>query len=159
MKTPSLRLVVATATSVIFFTAAAHAKLTPEDRADIERTHAAASAYASKDPMHADWAKWVEMHYSADAKVLPPDHPVVSGREAIVEFFKSFPPVSVFKSTDLEMHGTGDVAYIRGSYEIVMNPPDSEPVKEIGKWVEVWRKRDGTWRCVMDTFNADPPAE
>jgi ketosteroid isomerase-like protein len=136
----------------------AFATLSAADREALEKTHAAATAPVSMHPSTVDWTMFVDAHYAADAKLLPPNSPVVSGREALVGFFKSFPPLSVFKTTDLEIDGDGDFAYIRGEYEITMNPPNSAPVTEKGKYMEVWRKRSEIWRCVADVFNGDTPA-
>lgn len=109
-------------------------------------------------PEQSDWSTFVDAHYWPDAKLLPPNTPLVVGREALIAFFKSFPPLSVFRTSDLEIEGDGDTAYIRGSYEITMNPSNSAPVTDKGKYVEIWRRHEGKWRCAIDIFNGDLPS-
>jgi len=130
--------------------------LSDADRAAIKKTHAAAVLPAETNPGSADWSKFVDAHYAPDAILLPPGSKAVKGRDALVAFFKSFPPVSKFKTVDVELEGSGNVAYIRGTYELTMNPPGAAPIEETGKYIEVWHKdKNGQWRTIRDIFNAD----
>lgn len=151
----------ALAVSCVFaFAPIAHAKLSDADRTALSATHAAASDLAH-DPAKTDWEKYVAAHYSADAKLMPQNGAVIDGRAAIVAFFKSLPPITKFKTVDVELDGDGDTAYIRGSYELTMAPPESPPIVDKGKYLEIWRRQaDGTWICTLDIFNSDaPPSE
>lgn len=132
--------------------------LSARERADVVKTHEAATAPVHADPGHADWEKFIDAHYDAKAMILPPNGPPAEGREAILALFKLFPPVSRFHTTDVELEGGGGYAFIRGAYEITVNPPGGDPVTEKGKYIEIWRKRaDGSWRCVRDIWNSDAP--
>jgi ketosteroid isomerase-like protein len=39
-----------------------------------------------------------------------------------------------------------------------MKDPDGKPMKDRGKFIEVWKKQaDGKWKVVADMFNSDIP--
>jgi len=130
--------------------------LSDADRTAIQKTHAAATALAEGNPAAVDWDKFVDAHYAPDAILLPPNAQEVKGRDALIAFFKSFHGVTKFKTHDVELEGSGDLAYIRGTYELAMQPPGEALIEDIGKYIEVWRKdKNGQWRTIRDIFNSD----
>jgi len=134
----------------------AAAGLSDADRTAIQKTHQAAVAIAETDPATIDWDKFVDAHYAPDAILLPPHSQEVKGRDALIAFFKSFHGVTKFKTRDMELDGSGDIAYIRGTYELAMQPPGEAPIEDAGKYIEVWRKdKMGQWRTIRDIFNSD----
>lgn len=134
------------------------AEFSAEQRAELAAAHKALGADVEATPATADWGKYVTEHYAANAQMLPANGEAVVGREAITAFFKSFPGITRFKTEDLEIDGDGDVAFIRGVYELTLAPPDSPPINDKGKYVEIWRKQaDGKWQCTHDIFNSDLP--
>ena len=67
--------------------------------------------------------------------------------------------VGRFGLAAIEVARSGDIAYIRGTYDVAMNDPKGKPMKDTGKLVEVWKKQsDGGWKCAVDTWNSDLPA-
>jgi ketosteroid isomerase-like protein len=138
----------------------AHAALSPEDRAALQKAHAAATKPVEQSPSKVDWPAYVDAHYDAKAKLLPAGFPIVEGRDAIISFFNGLPSLTVFKIEAVDMEGEESIAYIRGTYTISLSPPDGTTVNDQGKYVQVWRKRaDGEWRCILDIYNSDlPPA-
>jgi ketosteroid isomerase-like protein len=119
----------------------------------IEQTHAATEAMVKPD---ADWDAWAAAHYAPDAMLLPPNGPAVQGRKAIAEYLASFPPITHFEVVDLDVVGAGDLAYIRGTYDMTLSPPDGPSFRDVGKYIEIWRRQaDGSWRCSADIFNSD----
>jgi ketosteroid isomerase-like protein len=104
-------------------------------------------------------------YYADDAALLPPNEPIATGKEGVRKvwtalmglpgFAVSWAPVTV------EVARSGDLAYTRGTYELSMNNPKGEPMKDRGKYIEVWRKQaDGKWKVAVDMFNSDlPPAK
>jgi len=106
-----------------------------------------------------DWAAYVRAYYTEDAVVLPPNGPAVQGWASMEPFFASFPPMSDFRPEIIEVEGRGDLAYVRGAYSMMLTPPGApEPIKDTGKYIEIWRKRaDGSWRVIRDIFNSDLP--
>ena len=91
--------------------------------------------------------------------MLPPNGVAVQGRQAIQKWMGEFPPISEFKLEAVDVDGRGDVAYARGNYSMTLSPPGIAPIRDHGKWVEVWRKQaDGSWKMRWDIFNSDVPA-
>ena len=57
----------------------------------------------------------------------------------------------------LEVDGTGDVAYVRGTYAMSMEAPSvTQPVRQEGKLLQIdARQQDGTWLLARDIWNAN----
>ncbi len=46
-----------------------------------------------------------------------------------------------------------------GTYEDTMNDPSGKPIKDRGKYVEIFKTQaDGTWKAVVRYLNSDFPA-
>jgi uncharacterized protein (TIGR02246 family) len=99
----------------------------------------------------------VAAQYTEDAMLLPPNASAVKGRAAIEHFLGQFPKITSFKAPLVEMDGHGDLAYVRGTYEITVMPPGAKtPAKETGKFIEIRRKgADGSWLIQRDAWNPD----
>jgi ketosteroid isomerase-like protein len=96
--------------------------------------------------------------YSDDAVVMPPNAPRATTKEAIRTIWKDLlTDASIsWKTKEVEVAQSGDLAYSSGTYEVTLNDPTGTPVKDRGKYLEVWKKQaDGTWKCVMDMWNSD----
>ena len=93
--------------------------------------------------------------YAEDAILMPPEHGSVSGHGEIAEFLGSFPPLTAFDLFVDEIDGDGNVAYVRGSFRMVMVPePGADPVEEKGQYLEIRKKQpDGSWLLSHDIFN------
>jgi ketosteroid isomerase-like protein len=106
-----------------------------------------------------DWAAYVRAYYAEDAVVLPPNGPAVQGWALMESWFAAFPPMSDFGPQIIEVEGRGDLAFVRGTYSMMLTLPGAaEPTNDTGKYIEIWRKQtDGSWRVVRDMFNSDLP--
>jgi ketosteroid isomerase-like protein len=111
-------------------------------------------------PPVSDLDAYVKFYYAEDARVLPPNHATVTGREAIAALYRASGPIKEYELTILALEGRNDLAYVHSAYQISVTPPGAaEPVGDKGKGVEVWKKqRDGSWKVVLDIFNSDLPA-
>jgi|SRR3954462_947401 uncharacterized protein (TIGR02246 family) len=93
--------------------------------------------------------------YTEDAKVLPPDASIVSGRTAIEEFWRSAANALgltdiTLKTVDLEV--AGDIAYEIGEADLKLGSAQAK-----AKYLVVWlRSRDGQWRLHRDIWNSMP---
>ncbi len=119
-----------------------------------------------------DWVKaaqtksvdaWMAF-YSDDAVVLPPNEPTATTKDSIrksVGELLTLPGVSVkWEPTKVEVSKSGDLAYLYGTYDLSMTGPKGKPVSDKGKVVEIWKKQaDGSWKCNVDTWSSDLPAE
>ena len=95
--------------------------------------------------------------YTANATMLPPGVPRVTGSEAILEFWKAAmagaPPAAKLTSTEVEAHG--DTAHEVGTYQ--MFAADGKVI-ETGKFIVVWKREGGQWKLHRDIWNSDMPA-
>jgi uncharacterized protein (TIGR02246 family) len=101
--------------------------------------------------------------YSDDAVVMPPNAPSATTKEAIRSAWKEMltnPGAAIsWKATKVEVAKSGDLACVSGTYEETTTDASGNPVKDRGKYVEVWEKQaDGKWKCGADIWNSDLPA-
>ena len=101
-------------------------------------------------------------YYAADAIVMPPNAPAATTKEAIRSAWKEMltsPGAAIsWKATKVEVAKAGDLAYVSGTYEETMTDASGKPVKDRGKYVEIFKKQaDGTWKVVADIWNSDFP--
>jgi uncharacterized protein (TIGR02246 family) len=128
--------------------------LSNEDVAAIKAsTEAYVQAVTSKD-----WTALAAL-YTEDAALMPPNQPMVQGREAILAWAEAVPPMTEFSITPVEIDGCGDLAYVRGTGAWTITPEGApEPIQETAKYVEIRRKqKDGSWLIAVDIFNSDLP--
>lgn len=122
--------------------------------AELDAVKAVETAWAAG--MNAKDTAAVFATYAADARLMPPDSPILTGPE--------FHPVlggflaagaTDFVLTPVEAYGVGDLAYIVGIADFKMG---GAPMSS--KYLEVFRKgADGKWRYVADMFSdVAPPA-
>jgi uncharacterized protein (TIGR02246 family) len=103
-------------------------------------------------------------YWADDAVVYPPGGPPVAGKPAIREFVvKSFesPGFSIsWKTENVVVSRSGDLAYATGTNRVTFLGPDGKQGAAVGKAVTVWRKqKEGTWKCAIDIWNdaSSPP--
>jgi ketosteroid isomerase-like protein len=65
-------------------------------------------------------------------------------------------------ATDLagvEAVGSGDLAYLRGTYSMTFSIPGvPTPIEEQGKFRQIYRKQsDGSWKMTREIYNSDLP--
>jgi ketosteroid isomerase-like protein len=95
--------------------------------------------------------------YATKAKLLPPNAPEVSGREAIQKFWQSTIEAGVrgLKITTVEAEGQ-----ISGGTEVsTWEALDKDgKVLDRGKAIVIWKVEQGQWRLYRDIWNSDGPA-
>ena len=118
----------------------------------------------------AEWAKLgssghdidrILSYWTDDARVYPPDVPVVSGKAALrgyVEGALAIPGFSITWSTaDAILSPDGRLAYLLSTNAVTLPGATGELVTTRGRAVTVWRKEaDGEWRCAVDIWNTAP---
>ncbi len=97
--------------------------------------------------------------YADDAVVSPPGMPAARGKAAILEYFTrelaamSSAGVTNNMGTDpTEVGVSGDLAWEWGTYNVT---DKAGKIVEIGKFTSVIARRDGGWKLLRDTWNAD----
>ena len=100
--------------------------------------------------------------YASNAVVMPPNHPLIKGRENIRKFWQGFidSGASNVKLKTTTIEAVGGLAYGRGAYSFSMPTAEGSTVGEVGKYIVIYRRqRDGSWRAVADIFNSDRAAQ
>lgn len=96
--------------------------------------------------------------YTADARLLPPDNPMIQGKDGIRAFFQTMLDMGV-RGVDLEsvaVEGAGDLATDIGRYRLTISPPGADSFIDEGKYIVVLKRQpDGTLRLAYDMFNRD----
>src|SRR5712692_1337154 len=146
----------------VFFLAVACQQQPPVDtRAADERAIRTADAACLKAAQAKD-VEGVLSCYADDASWLPPNAPILTGKEAIRTGWSQLLASSGFaidwQITKLGVSRSGDLAYALYTYELTMEGPDAKPITDRGKDMAVWNKQpDGGWRILADTYNSDQP--
>jgi len=92
--------------------------------------------------------------YTDDARLLPPDGAMTSGRDGVRAAFGGMIDAGIGgETTRVETTVSGDVGYIVGTFNLT----SGEEVLGTGKYIETWRRgNDGLWLIANDIFNNDP---
>ncbi|HEY7291747.1 MAG TPA: DUF4440 domain-containing protein [Vicinamibacterales bacterium] len=120
--------------------------------------------------LDSDWNKtaqarnvdqWVAF-YSDDAVVLPANEPMATDKAGIrksISGLLGLPGADLsWQPTKIEVARAGDLAYVYGTYRLSFEASAGKRTEDKGKIVEIWKKRDGNWKCIVDTWNSDLPA-
>ncbi len=88
------------------------------------------------------------LYYAESAEVVTATGESIRGRRNITEWLEHFPPIADWKLTDVSIDGAGEVAYVRGSYTMLLASRAKHPFDK-GQYLEVWRKQaDGSWKVI-----------
>ena len=94
--------------------------------------------------------------YTDTGKVLAPDTPVITGREAIQGYWQAVMDMGI-KSVSLrtiELEEMGDTAVETGAISLTIG----DSTKAEAKFVMIWKRgADGSWKYDTDCFNFDAP--
>ena len=101
--------------------------------------------------------------YTENAQVLYPNRPAVTGRSAIVDYFKGFFaefPQNEFELVSHEIEIAGPWAFDRGTYRWKGSPrAGGKPVQDSGKYLVILqRQANGEWQVARDMDNSDQAA-
>ncbi len=101
--------------------------------------------------------------YSDNAVVLPPNDKLANTRDAIrkrVGELLGLPGLAItWQPSNIEVARSGDLAHFYGTYEYSFNESVDKRTRDFGKILEIWKQQaDGSWGCVVDTWNSDLPA-
>jgi ketosteroid isomerase-like protein len=99
--------------------------------------------------------------YYADEKVIKPTpgQQPIFGKFALMEWFKNNPPGDQTLTWEpLRAEASGNLGYTFGGYKLVGKTSDGlRDTTQYGNYVSIWkRKKDGSWRYVLDTGNPTP---
>jgi len=110
-----------------------------------------------KDAFNMGDAAAIAALYTEEARLLPPNSPILVGKEAIQNFYQS----SIndcdcdLQLTTLEVVVARDLAYEIGEYASIQ-PEEGEAIRDQGKYVYIWKRENGRWKIDVDIFNSSP---
>jgi ketosteroid isomerase-like protein len=56
----------------------------------------------------------------------------------------------------IEVSASGDLAYVRGNNRFSIKTPTGL-VENTEKWIDIWKKIDGQWKCIVGIYNSNMP--
>jgi hypothetical protein len=90
-----------------------------------------------------------------DARSYPPGAPAAIGIDAIhaltVDFLKA--GITEFREETTAFYGNAEYVVDEGIYVMTYG----EGITERGKYINVWKHANGSWRIQANIWNADPP--
>lgn len=95
--------------------------------------------------------------YTDEARVMPPNSPVVEGKEnfrMMWEGMFEMGPVNLQFKT-ISAVAFGHTAIEEGEYKFLVG---DEQVVDTGKYIVIWKKVDGKWLLHQDIYNSSQPA-
>ena len=98
--------------------------------------------------------------YAEDGKLLPSNSPMLSGRQAIQEFWQGVIDSGIRGATveTVDLEELGDTAIEVGAYTLDIRPAGGEATQDVGKYVIIWKRQaDGSWKWAVDIFNTNLP--
>jgi ketosteroid isomerase-like protein len=96
--------------------------------------------------------------YTADARILPPSAPLISGRAAIKEFWASLIAAVNAKSavlTSIDVMASGDGVVEIGKAVLAIQPEGQAASDLEVKYVVYWKREDGHWKWHVDIWNTN----
>jgi len=94
--------------------------------------------------------------YTADARILPPGAPMISGREAIKKFWTDLVQSVNAKSavlSSVEVMPAGDGVVEIGRATLQAEPEGQAAMQLEVKYVVYWRQEEGRWKWHVDIWN------
>lgn len=93
--------------------------------------------------------------YTSDARLLPPDEPIIAGTTDIEAFWQAYGPGQVrLEQADVQSMKLGDMWYREGVYRAQF-ADEGEP--RVGKFVELWKQENGNWLMYRQMWNRNAP--
>lgn len=94
--------------------------------------------------------------YTVDAKIFPNDSKILTGKDAILAYWKLPEGISTVhhKLMPEEIKVIGNEAYDYGYYEGTTQKADGSESSWKGKYVVIWRKENGEWKMYLDIWNS-----
>ncbi len=98
--------------------------------------------------------------YTDNGKLLAPDAPAITGREAIQVYWQAVLDMGA-KSVSLhtlDLEEIGDTAVETGAATLNIQTEGEDSAQAEGKFVVIWKRQaDGSWKWDTDCFNFDAP--
>ena len=101
----------------------------------------------------------IASRYSEEPKILPPNSQIIAEIEGIQAFFQGFYDVGArdLQLTVIDFNVNGDMAHSVGKFTFTIQPEEGEAINESGKYVELWKRVNGSWKMITATWNSSVP--
>ena len=98
-------------------------------------------------------------YYTEEAKRLPPNSPMIVGRENIQASIQAALDAGAgnLRITMIELSVSGDMAHEVGKYTSTTQPEEGEATSDNGKYVAIWKRVNGSWKIDVLIFNTSLP--
>ena len=96
--------------------------------------------------------------YEENAKILPPNEAIVTGRTEIQKYWQGAIDAGVADAsvTSIATASNGDLGYEEGRYQLSIHQADGKIIPEHGKYIEILKKgKDGKWKSIYGIWNVD----
>ena len=107
-------------------------------------------------------AKAAAMLYDENASLLPPNEPIVTGRENIQKYWQTFIDGGVIDATTktIDAKNDGKLGYEIGTFAIYFKGAKGDTLLEKGKYTEILKldSLSGKWISIYGMWSADEPA-
>ena len=127
-----------------------------EEEANLRSTDIAWSAAAVKKDANA-----VAGFMTDDGATLPPNEPILQGQEAVKKGWQDLLSLKdsevKWEPTQVQVSESGDMGFTTGTYTLSFTDPQGAKVNDKGKYLEMWKKVDGKWKCYLDMYSSDMP--
>jgi TonB family protein len=100
-----------------------------------------------------DYVAWAEL-FAEDAVIYPPNAPAIGGREELLSWVATFPPIEDLAFFDVAIWGQGNYAYAMSGYTFSVegSPPDT------GKQLWVFHRTESSgWEVMVVGYSSDLP--
>lgn len=98
-----------------------------------------------------------------DGETLAPNEPPARDKGAIKASWANLiglPNFTVhWEPLHVQVAESGELGYTSGFYTLSFTDDKGETVTDRGKYLEVWKKVDGKWKCSLDMYNSDIPLQ
>lgn len=103
--------------------------------------------------------------FVSDAVEMPPNEPIAVGIKAIKKGWELWfsdttylHNAYTFKIDTIEVSASGDLGYVRGTNHYSIKTPNGI-VEYDDKYISIYKKKDGEWKCIVSIWNDDKPME
>ena len=104
------------------------------------------------------------MNFVTDDSIqLPPNAPSAKGKDAVRKEWETLFALKdstvKWDPTLVQVAESGELGYTSGTYSLTFTDEKGAKVEDKGKYLEVWKKIDGKWKCYIDMYSSDVPAK
>lgn len=99
--------------------------------------------------------------YTEDASLLPPNEPIISGRENIKNYWQGAIDAGLIAASvkTIDASSDGNLGYEIGTFELKFLTPEGDTIIDIGKYTEILKRNsEGKWISLYGMWSNNEPA-